>query len=156
MKRHSATLIDNIFTNSLSDEGLTIQGIIDSGVSDHFPIIHIDYSFQVLEIEADIVQRNMSRRNKQAFHGAVSDIDWEALYIYGNAQESFSSFHSTLLKLFNKNFPKQTVKQKYKTRKWWLSESLKEFIKTKNKLYVNWLKVNTNANEVTYKNDLIN
>ena len=78
--------------------------------------------------------------------------DREALYISGNAQESFSQFHSTLLKLFNKHFPKQTVKQKYKTRKWWLSDSLKESIKTKNKLYVKWLKVNTTANEVTYKN----
>ena len=94
----------------------------------------------------------MPRRNKQAFQSTVSDIDWEALYISGNAQESFSRFHSTLLKLFNKHFPKQAVKQKYKTRKWWLSESLKESIKTKNKLHVKWLKVNTTANEVTYKN----
>ena len=98
------------------------------------------------------MQRNMSRRNKQAFHSAVSDIDWEALYISGHAQESLSRFHSTLLKLFNKHFPKQTVKQKYKTRKWWLSESLKESIKTKNKLYVKWLNVNTTAYEVTYTN----
>ena len=94
----------------------------------------------------------MSRRNKQAFHSAVSDIDREALYISGNEQESFSRFHSTLLKLFNRHFPKQTVKQKYKTRKWWLSESLKESIKTKNKLYMKWLKVNTTAKEVTFKN----
>ena len=129
-----------------------MQGIIYSDISDHFPIIHIDYSFLVPEIDAVIVQRNVSRRNKQAFHSAVSDIDREALYISGNAQESFSRFHSTLLKLFNKHFPKQTVKQKYKTRKWWLSESLKESIKTENKLYVKWLNVNTTANEVTYKN----
>ena len=73
VKRHSASLIDNIFTNSLSDKGLTIQGIIYSDISYHFPIIHIDYSFQVPEIDAVIVQRNMSRRNKQAFHSAVSD-----------------------------------------------------------------------------------
>ena len=152
VKRHSATLIDNIFSNSLSDKGLTIQGIIYSDISDHFPIIHIDYSFQVPEIDAIIVQRNMSRRNKLTFHSAVSDIYWEALYISGNAQESFSRFHSTLLKLFNKHFPKQTVKQKHKTRKWWLLESLKESIKIKNKLYVEWLKVNTTANEVTYEN----
>ena len=152
VKRHLASLIDNIFINSLNDKGLTIQGIIYSDISDHFPIIHIDYSFQVPEINAVIVQRNMSRHNKQAFHSAVSDIDWEALYISGNAQETFSRFHSTLLKLFNKHFSKQTVKQKYKTRKWWLSESLKESIKTKNKLYVKWLKVNTTANEVTYEN----
>ena len=116
VKRHSATLIDNIFTHSLSDKGLTIQGIIYSDISDHFPTIHIDYSFQVPEIDAVIVQRNMSRRNKQAFHSAVSDIDWEALYISGNAQESFSRFHSTLLKLFNKHFPHKLSNRNSKPR----------------------------------------
>ena len=151
VKKHSATLIDNIFTNSLCDKGLTIQGIIYSDISDHFPIVHIDYSFQVPEIDTLIVLRNMSYRNKQAFHSAVSEIDWETLYISGNAQESFTWFHSTLLKLFNKHFPKRTVTKKYNTRKPWLSQSLKDAIKTKNKLYVKLIKLNTTANEVTYK-----
>ena len=86
VKKHSATLIDDIFTNSPCDKGLTIQGIIFSDISDHFPIVHIDYSFQVPEIDTVIVLRNMSYRNKLAFHSAVSEIDWETLYISGNAQ----------------------------------------------------------------------
>ena len=45
VKKHSAKLIDNIFTNSLCDMGNTIQGIIYTEISGHFPIIHIDYSF---------------------------------------------------------------------------------------------------------------
>ena len=61
MKRHSATLIDNICTNSLGDKGLTVQCLIYSDFSDHFPINHIDYSFQGPEIDAVIVQRNMLR-----------------------------------------------------------------------------------------------
>ena len=93
----------------------------------------------------------MSYRNKQAFHSVVSEIDWETLYISGNAQESFTWFHSTLLKLFNKHFPKRTVTKKYNTRKPWLSQSLKDAIKKKNKLYVKLIKLNTTANEVTYK-----
>ena len=95
MKKQSATLIDNIFTNSLCDKGLTIQGIIYSDISDHFPVVLIGYSFQVPEIDTAIVLRNMSYCNKQAFHSAVSEIDWETLYISGNAQESFNWFHST-------------------------------------------------------------
>ena len=150
VKNHWATLTVNIFTTYLC-EGLTMQGIIYSDISDHFHIVHIDYSFQVPEIDTVIVLRNMSYRNKLAFHSAVSEIDWETLYISGNAQESFTWFHSNLLKLFNKHFPKRTVTKKHNTRKSWLSQSLKYAIKTKNKLYAKLIKLNTTANEVTYK-----
>ena len=51
VKQQSATLIDNIFTNSLSDMDHTIQGIIYSDISDHFPVIHIDYSFQAANVD---------------------------------------------------------------------------------------------------------
>ena len=69
VKKHSATLIDNIFTNSLCDKGLTIQVIIYSDISDHFPIVHIDYSFQVPEIDTLIVLRNMfSLCSKHVIH----------------------------------------------------------------------------------------
>ena len=49
------------------------------------------------------------------------------------------------------NISQTNCQTEIKTRKWWLSESLKESIKTKNKLYVKWLKVNTTVNEATYK-----
>ena len=64
IKKKSATLIDNIFTNFPCDKGLAIYGMIFSDISDHFPIFHIDDSFQVPEIDTVIVLRNMSHRNK--------------------------------------------------------------------------------------------
>ena len=51
VKTQSATLIDDIFTNSLSDMEHTIQGIIYSDISDHFPIININYSFQAANLD---------------------------------------------------------------------------------------------------------
>ena len=130
-KKQSATLIDNIFTNSLSDMDHTIQGIIYSDISDHFPILHINYSFQAANLDSEIVVRNLSQRNKQAFCRAVSEVDWEPLYISGYAQEFFTWFHSTLARLYNKHFPKQIINKKYKTRKMWLTELLKNAFKTK-------------------------
>ena len=65
----------------------TIQGIIYSDISDHFPVIHIDFTFQAANVDSDIVRRIMSQRNKQAFCQAVSKIDWGPLYTSGNAQE---------------------------------------------------------------------
>ena len=130
VKNQSATLIDNIFTNSLSDMDHTIQGIIYSDISDHFPIIHINYSFQAANLDSEIVVINLSQRNKQAFCRAVSEVNWGPLYISGNAQEYFTWFHSTLISRYNKHFPKEIMNKKYNTRKMWLTELLKngEFV----------------------------
>ena len=145
-------MIDNIFTNSLIDMEHTIQGIIYSDISDHFPIIHINYSFQAANLDSEIVVRNLSQRNKQAFCRAVSEVDWGPFYISGNALESFTWFHSTLSRLYNKHFPKKKMNKKYNNRKMWLTELLKNAIKTKNKLYLKSLKIDTAANEIQYKN----
>jgi endonuclease/exonuclease/phosphatase family metal-dependent hydrolase len=41
--QHAATLIDNIFTNSLEKVNISSNGIIFSDISDHLPIVHILY-----------------------------------------------------------------------------------------------------------------
>ena len=43
------------------------------------------------------------------------------------------------------------MNEKYNTLKMWLTELLKNAIKTKNKLYSKSLKINTAANEIQYK-----
>ena len=43
VQKDSATLIDNIFTNNHSKLSHTFQGLIFTDITDHFPIIHIDY-----------------------------------------------------------------------------------------------------------------
>ena len=43
------------------------------------------------------------------------------------------------------------MNKKYNTRKMWLTELLKDAIKTKNKLYLKSIKINTAANEIQYK-----
>ena len=55
VKKQSATLIDNIFTNSLSDMDHTIQGMIYSHISDHFPVIHINNLFQAASLDSEIM-----------------------------------------------------------------------------------------------------
>ena len=112
----------------------TIQGIMYSDIPDHFLIIHINYSFQAANLDSEIVVRNLSQRNKQAFCCAVSEIDWGPLYISGNAQQSFTWFHLTLSRLYNKHFPIQIMNKKYNTRKMWLTELLTNAIKTKKKV----------------------
>ena len=43
------------------------------------------------------------------------------------------------------------MNKKYNTRKLWLTELLKNAIKTKNKMYLKSLKIDTAANEIQYK-----
>ena len=38
---HTATLIDNIFTNNLEELDESVNGIIFSDISDHLPIVHM-------------------------------------------------------------------------------------------------------------------
>ena len=60
-------------------------------------------------------------------------------------------FHSTLSRLYNKHFPKKTVKKKYYTRKLWLTDLLKDAIEKKNKPYIKKMTVKSTANEIEYK-----
>ena len=71
-------------------------------------IIH--FSFPKSTLTA-IVIRNISYRKKGTFHDVVLEIDWGTLYVSGNTQESFTWIHSNLINLFNKHFPKRTVKK---------------------------------------------
>ena len=65
---------------------------------------------------------------------------------------AFGMFHSKLLELYNKHFPKQKVRYGYNSRKPWLSQGLKDGIKTKNKLSMKYLRIRAVYNEIKYKN----
>ena len=54
---NSATLIDNIFTNNHDGLNCSINGILVSDISDHFPIFHVNQTFSVDEIESCFVTR---------------------------------------------------------------------------------------------------
>ena len=123
----TATLIDNIFTNSTNIEN-SFQGLLVTDVSDHLPIFCVDLEKTDCVKEDFIYRRNMSQRNKLAFRDDLANLDWNEMYHLSETQAAFGWFHSKLLLLCNKHFPKQKVKSKYNTRKMWLTQDA-----TKNK-----------------------
>ena len=149
--KNSATLINNIFTNCYCNIENTFQCLIYTDVSDHFPVVHIDFEMQLCDTDTAVTRRNLSYRNRQRFYESISSVNWEAIYSESDTQTAFGLFHSTLLKHFYKNFPKQTVKIRYNNRKPWLTQGLKDSIRMKNKLYRKYLKVKSVANEMNYK-----
>ena len=123
----TATLIDNIFTNSTNIEN-SFQGLLVTDVSDHLPIFCVDLEKSDCVKEDFIYRRNMSQRSKLAFRDDLANLDWNEMYHLSDTQAAFGWFHSKLLLLCNKHFPKQKVKLKYNTRKMWLTQDA-----TKNK-----------------------
>ena len=149
---NSATLIDNIFTNNLVALEKSTNGILVTDISDHFPVFHINpYKKLMTANEAFCLSRNFSQRNKQAFRNALADLDFSEIYSQQTIQSSFSLFHSMIIDTYNKSFPKRKIKIRYHNRKPWLTDALKQSIRTKNKLYMKYLKIKSSHNECKYK-----
>ena len=147
----SATLIDNIFTNSHDDVNNSLNGLLVTDISDHFPIFHVNWSLSVEEIDSSFVTRVFNERNKQAYLEAISETDWSEICNVHDTQKSFDLFHTKLITFYNKYFPKIRIKKKYSNRKPWLSEALRSSIRNKNELYHKYKKIPSVKNEVIYK-----
>ena len=148
---HSATLIDNVFTNGLTNIIHSFQGILISDITDHFPVFTINRSFSHKETEAVLVKRSYSERNKQSFLQLISDLDWNEIYNCCDTQQAFSIYYEIFTKHYDACFPKKEIKIKYNNRKPWLSAGLKQSIKIKNKLYKKSIKIKSSYYEMKYK-----
>ena len=148
---NSATLIDNIFTNHFAKSLQSSQGILVTDIADHYPVFHIDRQITTMDSEIYIERRLYNQRNKQAFLGAIQEIDWGEIYSTPVTQSCFAIFHGKLVRLLNKCFPKVWMKMKYYNRKPWLSDALRNSIKWKNKLYYKFRKITSVYNETSHK-----
>ena len=133
--QRSATLIDNIFSNSLLSTESILTGIMYTDITDHFPIFHIDYSSTTQSNETVTKKRIYSECNVQRFSSALRSHEWNRVLSNDDPQTSYSTFITDYMEIYNSCFPLKTFKPGYKTRKTWLSENLKKAIKIKNGLY---------------------
>jgi hypothetical protein len=147
----SATLIDNIFTNDFNQPELNLQGVLIADVTDHFPIFHIRKNVIKRRSVVQYVRRDLSSYRKTNFINELNTIDWNVLYSVTDAQEAFSYFHTVLVTLYNKHFPKVTIRIKRDEDKPWLTKLLINAIKYKHRLYFNFKKFPTVHNELVYK-----
>ena len=150
----SATLIDNVFTNSMCDIEI-VQGLFATDISDHFPVFAIftEISHNEDKKEEFIFKRFFPPEKISNFCSTLESTNWDNLYInILDAQETFTCFHSYFVSLYNKFFPMKKVKVGYKTRKSWLTSAVKKSIHTKNKLYIKSVKYPSIINKLSYKN----
>ena len=85
VKEGSATIIDNIFTNCVSDKDL-YSGILFCDISDHFPVFTICNSKEYDKISDEFLyKRVFSPRNIEQFKMKLSSIDWSLVLDIDNA-----------------------------------------------------------------------
>ena len=144
----SNTLIDHIWINDITPN---TAGIVLSEMSDHCPI----FLFSKLPLNHTMTipqkHRVFSDRNITRFSQALTEVNWTDITSKPSAQESFTSLHLIYSRTFNSCFPVKKANSRYKSRKPWLSQGLKNSIRNKNKLYIKSIKNPTTENIGTYK-----
>ena len=146
----SATLIDNIFSNSCLHQD-TIQGILYTEISDHFPIFLIQTNKKSNVQKQVIKRRHVSINNINKFRENILKVNWETVINCSDPQIAFSSFHDTFVRIYNSCFPIRTYTSSYLNRKPCLTEGLTNSIKNKNKLYLKYRNKHTLLNKTTYR-----
>ena len=147
IQRNSATLIDNIFSNSLETRR-TYNGLLVTDISDHYPIFSIELDKTITAQPEYVKKRIYSQRNKDRFLQLMSEFDRNQIMNCHNSSEAFSHFHVSYKKIYELCFPVKTYKFGYKNRKSWISEGLKKSIRVKNQLY---MILKSNPNEINVK-----
>ena len=94
---NSATLIDDIFTNHFDKSLQSSEGILVTDITDHYPVFHINRQITTMGSEIYIERRLYNQRNKQAFLGAIQEIDWGEFTALLELKGALISFMGNLL-----------------------------------------------------------
>lgn len=129
----SATLIDHIWTTQLD---MNIGNyVIDTDISDHFPVISQFKTRGIRPKKQIIKQRFITPSALQNFLDELSLENWYEVINSSCPKESFNIFYNIYLKLFDKHFPIQIRKQSLKKEiSPHITPALKASITEKNRL----------------------
>ena len=135
---HSATLIDNIFLNTL--DHFVISGNIVYDLTDHLPNFLIFDKFTSLPSNMKLYKRDYSTLNYEKLVNDVQIINWsEVLVSELDPSSMFHLFYDQISAIIDKHIPfKQITRKEVKLRsKPWITPAIKRSIQVKNK----WQKI---------------
>ena len=121
---HSATLIDNIFTNCFAQS--VCNCILLNDISDHLPIISVFADEQIPNKTPEVAFRDFNNTNQETFMRCLDRVDWfNILKNREDPNESFANFLSEYTKHFETCFPFKGVKRNNQIPKTpWISSGL--------------------------------
>ena len=139
VRNDSATLIDNILLNDVSDS--IVSGNIVSDISDHYSHFCLIPAHKRMQTERRKNKkfRDFSRFSESAFNKDLIESVWECLSKCdsNNVNKIFSTFYNKTNKLIDKHAPLRTA-SKRKTKqllKPWITKALLKSIRIRNRLF---------------------
>ena len=147
---HTATLIDNIFTNNTHSDRQQYPGLLYNDISDHLPIFCFDKNITVKQETLNIKKRTINDVSIQKFKEKLDQTDWTNLRNISDAQDAYTCFIYTFRKIYNNCFPLKSIKIYRNLKKPWITQGIRSSIKTKNKLYAMKLKMPSPLRISTY------
>ena len=149
---HSMTLIDHVFTNSLSN--FLKSGILKDHFADHLGVF-INISLNNLispQSNGNYFFTDFSEANATKFEDLVNKANWQTVADATNANDKYNVFLEMYEKCYTTAFPTKTkkVKNPRGTGKPWMMEWLKEACDRKNRLYCNFINHPTTENKQNY------
>lgn len=149
---HSATLIDNIFTNCFSQN--TVNGVILNDMSGHLPVFaYFNTEFVSRRIETKSYIRDYNELNLIKFRTSLSQVDWCSVVVGQDPNERFDAFDVEFHRHFDDCFPLKISKQNSsrKSKSPWITKGILISVRKKNRLYKKYLANPTSARESQYK-----
>lgn len=138
---HSATLIDNIFFNSLDHH--TVSGNLLYDITDHLPNFLVINKLSNLPKKLKMFRRDYSNFKEQDLIKEVQSIDWADVLPPGDdVNLIFDSFHSCITNVINNHIPLKLLSKKEVKilAKPWITAGLRASIASKNKLFKSYLR----------------
>ena len=140
---HSATLIDNIFTNAFRISHNS--GILVNDLSDHLPFFTIREENLVISNDVPMVSyikvRNKSKKNIKILCEKLVMESWQSVYNAVNVNTAYDNFIQIIDNLYNKCCPIIVIKShKNFYAKPWMTSGLKNSCRKKKLLYIAFLK----------------
>ena len=149
---HSATLIDNIFFNSL--EYSVISGNIVYDLTDHLPNFLIINKYEPLSANISKTIRDFSKLNKPDLMNELNSINWPDVFATDlDPSLVFKIFYDITSQIIDRHIPERSMTRKEKKfeSKPWITHGLKVSIQLKNKLYRKWIKTKSTYYHAKFK-----
>ena len=156
----SATLIDNIFVNSVRYD--YSSAIVYSDVSDHLPIaLHLKrcvYNVMYKASKRDyLTKRFFDAKSIENFNCQLAATNWndlDASLSNANTTYAYDYFADVYKSIFNKHFPENNIKltNRMTPRHPWMTKGLMKSCIKKSKLYRKFCNKRTPANKQKYTN----
>ena len=95
---NSATLIDNIFCSDVDCFDM-MNGIFYNDISDHFPILSINFKGHTADTKQYITKRMLTTKNISSFQDRLANTDWNNIMLCSECQQGYSMFHKKYIKM---------------------------------------------------------